>query len=66
MPKKLSDQQENVSVFFDEIATKLDHDGGLLMGQDLSPAEKKTAVRELRGLAKEYFERARKNRSVGS
>jgi hypothetical protein len=66
MPRKLSDQYENIAWFFEGISSHLkDNSGIFLGGAELKPREKAIVQNKLDALVEEYRENALLYRSAG-
>lgn len=66
MARTLSESQFRVADYLREMASHVEREGGFFRGMDLSTAEQKAIISELRESAKKYEQRAHRNRSIGS
>lgn len=65
-PKKQSASQDAVATLFEHIASAIKNDRGLFLGEELTAAEAKAAIREAQGVARTYRSKAQENRSIGN
>ena len=67
MTKKQSESQDKLAKFFESIAEHVEGNRGLFDGvPELTAAEVEVAVRQARGIAKDFREKASRNRSIGN
>jgi hypothetical protein len=66
MAKKQSEMQDAVAEFWENVATMVQQESGVFMGDNLNAAETRTVVSQARGLAKDMRAKASRNRSIGA
>lgn len=66
MTRKQSDSQDAVAAFFESVASAVERDRGIFLDQTLTAPEARVVIRNLRGLCKDYRDKATANRSIGA
>jgi 16S rRNA C1402 (ribose-2'-O) methylase RsmI len=66
MAKKQSESQDAVATLFEHIASAIEKDRGLFLGEELTAAEAKVAVSQALSVARDFRKRASQNRSIDS